>query len=150
MQEITAEPLAEHGLFLLIDQASQAPWLRDPRPEEIVRSIDCGIGFRSDARDFYPLVRIRIHDDPPPPVSGKWDAVLTSQLTVPTGHVSLRSIMGDIAAEIELTPGSWAARCHVRGRVEALLRWQSGELFFHGGEEWIVQLWPVTRRENGF
>ncbi|MEV4498396.1 hypothetical protein AB0J84_22205 [Micromonospora arborensis] len=54
----------------------------------------------------------------------------------------------DTAASSIITlgePGWYRIRAHCRGRVEAGSRVGRGELYYHGVEEWLMQMWPVAR-----
>ena len=147
-RELILEPLADRGLFMLIDPDAPLPsWpFQMSSPEnlaEIAVPTNSGVGFISAGRDFYPTVYIRISVGPAEPESGTWDAAGEAELTVISGYLSLRSAVGDVAGMFELTSGDWRLRWQVRGREKARRRSAGGNLFFHGVEEWFLQMWPV-------
>ncbi len=146
-RELIFEPLADRGLFVLVDPDAPPPWPFEASGPEDLANIsvptNSGIGFVSAGRDFYPTVRIRITVGPAEPESGAWDAAGEATITVIGGYMSLRSVVGDVAGMFEVTSGGWQLRWQVRGREAARRRCAEGDLFFHGVEEWFLQMWTV-------
>lgn len=142
-RELAFEPLADRGLFLLIDPDAPLPW-----PFQVAQQLagpvaetDAGVGFVSAGRDFYPSVRIGIWPEQPGVAAGNWDATGEASIVVRSGHLRLQSLMADVAGMFEVEPGTWRMRWRVRGRAEAARRAERGDLFFHGVEEWCLDLW---------
>jgi hypothetical protein len=104
-----------------------------------------GVLFRSAANDHYPLVRIEQWSGEPPRSQESWETTRESAFTVPAGpQVILSSLFGpdEDAPEITLPgPGRYLARAYVRGCQEASTREEAE--FFHGLEQWLVQIWPA-------
>lgn len=143
-RELAFEPLADRGLFLLIDPDAPLPWpfhtasqLAGP-----VAETDAGVGFVSAGRDFYPSVKIRLWAAQPRVEAAEWDATGETSIVVRSGYLRLQSLMADVAGMFEVEPGRWHMRWGVRGRAEAARRAERADLFFHGTEEWLLDLWP--------
>lgn len=134
---------------MLVDPDAPFPWpFQDGTAEDLSRvalSTDHGIGFVSAGGDFYPAVRIQITTGPVPPGTGAWETSGETQINVISGYLSLRSVLGDVAGMYEVEPGDWSIRWQVRGRDEAHRKWVAGESYFHGIEEWLLQMWPSPR-----
>lgn len=145
-RELAFEPLADRGLFMLVDPEAPLPWPFHASSAEDLMNVtvatDTGIGFVSAGSDFFPKVRIRITPGPVEPETGAWDATGEAEISVLSGYLSLRSLMGDVAGMFDVEPGDWKVRWQVRGRDEAHRRWVEGDSYFHGVEEWSLQMCP--------
>lgn len=143
-RELAFEPLADRGLFLLIDPDAPQPWPFHEASQLVgpVVETGTGVGFVSAGRDFFPSVHIRVSDARPTVEPGAWDATGEASIAVLSGYLRLQSLLSDVAGTFEVEPGTWRLRWHVRGRQEAARRSREGDLFFHGAERWVLQLWP--------
>lgn len=141
------QPLADHGLFILVDPDAPMPWpLQDATATDLELPVvvsDSGLGFVSAGRDFFPSVEVRLHIRRPAlPIEG-WDASGEAVVTVRSGVLSVRSLAGDVSGTFDAEPGLWHVAWRVRGRDEAAARTRDLEMFFHGVEQWALDLWPA-------
>ncbi|MBB5120886.1 hypothetical protein AF335_05820 [Streptomyces eurocidicus] len=104
-----------------------------------------GVLFRCATTDFHPHVRLESWSAEPPAPPGGWDTLDTVEFELfRHGKVQLNEWDGDPSGEpVDLGgPGVYRLRAASLGRAAARERHAAGEMFFHGTEEWLIQLWP--------
>jgi hypothetical protein len=109
-----------------------------------------GVVFGSAGNDFYPAVQVEIWDEPPPSAPGPWDGVETADFESRSGRLRVRSVEG-MPAGPDFTagpPGRYRLRAYCKGRGEAAER-IGVELYYHGVEEWLIQIWPAAGSGSG-
>lgn len=149
-RRLVFQPLADGGLFILVDPDAPMPWpLQTATATDLRRPVvpgESGLGFVSAGRDFFPSVEVRIiHGRPPDPSKEDWDFTGEEAIRVLSGVLSVRSLGGDVAGTFDVDPGLWHAAWRVRGRDEAAARSSELQMFFHGIEEWALDLWPADQ-----
>jgi hypothetical protein len=104
-----------------------------------------GAVFRCGTTDFHPGVRLESWSAERPAPSGAWDTLDTVGFALRVhGRVQLSESDGHpVGDPPDLGgPGAYRLRAASRGRAAAHERHAAGEMFFHGTEEWLLQLWP--------
>jgi len=142
------EVLVAYSLFLLQEDDGGLALDEIERPDdEIATGGEGGIVLWSAVNDHYPRVRIEQWSGEPPPSQETWEASQDTAFTVSvTGWLELAPIFGAgaDARRVGLPRlGSYQARAYVRGRDEA--RQRGAAQFFHGIEQWLLQIWALPR-----
>lgn len=105
-----------------------------------------GIHFWSSANDHYPWVRIEQWSGEPPRNPEGWEITRDETFTASaTARLELAELFGpepDAPAITLPRPGQYRVRVHVRGCGEASGRGEAE--FFHGVEQWLLQIWPAA------
>jgi hypothetical protein len=111
--------------------------------DEIAAGGEGGVKLWSAGNDHYPSVRLELWSDTPVRSQEAWELTQEETLSVSaTGEVALTTLFGEESDACIALPnlGTYRVRVHVRGRDEA---WQRGEAkWFHGVEQWLLQIWP--------
>jgi hypothetical protein len=138
------EVRVEHRMFIGHDpmHPDDTP---EPEPDELfLASGPGGATFCSAGNDFHTSVRIEVWTaEPGPQAADVWEISADTTFEAPSGTFVVSSTMGgEPVPKIELGPaGNYRLRAHCRGRDEAGRR-IGVELFYHGVEEWLLQIWP--------
>lgn len=146
-------PMVGQQLFLIADPQAPGDPLQHgpPRETRLIKAGPGGVVLRSAGDDFYPNVRVEVWDaQPPPDGDGAWEVNEEAEFECPTGRLRLRSVEG-LAAGPDLSPGAggrYLLRAYVRGREPARAR-LGHDLYYHGVEEWLLQVWPATPTATG-
>jgi len=140
------EVTIDHRMFVGFDPAHplRAPLEAVTHEDEFLVGGQGGAVFCSAGNDFHPSVHVEVWTGRPPhPAPDEWEESAESTFDAPTGIFRIASLMGARAGrDITLgPPGRYRLRAHCRGRGEAMER-LGIELFYHGIEEWLIQLWP--------
>lgn len=141
------EPQVEYRMFVIHDPGAEAFTGAVPASGQLLLPEPGGVVVGSGGNDFYPAVTVESWDGAPPPDAGKWDAVEEADMHLPSGRLQAESVLAAYASPIVTLgePGWYRIRAHCRGRAEAGSRVGRGELYYHGVEEWLMQVWPVAR-----
>jgi hypothetical protein len=108
------------------------PWDYPPEVQPSGTVARAGAGFlEGAARDAYQVVRLELHDAPPPDDRTDWDDVLETPYLSRTGAVGLTYVTGGGGSpDLDLgQPGRYAVRVAVRAGGS-------------DGDEWCLRFWP--------
>lgn len=143
----TDQPRVEHHTYLLLDPHGEESPLSTADVDED-RVVDAGTrgggaAFWTGGNDFHPTVRLESWSGPAPAPEGEWDTVDEVDVEMPSGTALVTPMDRPATCEeLELGhPGWYRLRAASRGRMEAADRAEEDD-FFHGVEEWVLQLWP--------
>jgi hypothetical protein len=139
------EVLVAYTLFLLQEDSGSLALDEIERPDGgVATGGEGGVVLWSAANDHYPRVRIELWSGEPPPSQDAWEVGHDTAFTVSvTGRLELTPIFGapPDARSIKLPRlGTYKMRAYVRGTEEARQRAEAE--FFHGIEQWLLQIWP--------
>lgn len=148
------EVLVAYSLFLLAEDEDGLALDEIERPgDDVVTGAEGGLVLWSAANDHYPRVRIEVWSGEPPGSQEAWETGQDTTFAVSvSGRLELTPIFGAAPDARGVTLpglGSYQARVYVRGRQEARHRGEAQ--FFHGIEQWLLQIWrgPGTRPGPG-
>jgi hypothetical protein len=115
-----------------------------PAPDQLLRPGPGGMVLGTGGNDFYPSVTLQLWGDAPPRQPGTWEAVEESEMWLPTGRLQVGSVTAGSAGPVLVAgpPGRFGIRAHCRGRSQARAR-IGVELYYHGLEQWLLQVWPL-------
>jgi hypothetical protein len=139
------EVLVASSLFLLQEDGGTLDLTEIEGPGDGVATGGVGGAILwSACNDHYPQVRVELWSGPPPRSEQEWEATQDEAISVwDTGRLAVTTIFGtqSDASGVRLPRlGSYQVRVHARGREEA--RGHGRAEFFHGIEQWLLQVWP--------
>jgi hypothetical protein len=140
------EVLVAYSLFLLQeDDGDLALDEIERSDEDLATGAEGGVVLWSAANDHYPHARVELWSGEPPVSRDAWEAQQDTTFAVSvTGRLELTAIFGPAAdaRSVKLPRlGPCQIRAYVRGREEAGRR--GAAQFFHGVEQWLLQIWPL-------
>ncbi|MEV5544053.1 hypothetical protein AB0L13_45370 [Saccharopolyspora shandongensis] len=139
------QPRVDEHMFVIGDRDRWSEPLSTLAFEDpICYSHEAGLVPYSSATNFYANLTLEIHDSAPDPASdrGQADAIRETSIQVDSGEITVRDLNGLEYDAVTLpAEGRWNIRLIVHGREKAKEKSRT-EYFFHGEEDWTIQLWP--------